>query len=207
MKKIKIGALSFQGGVSEHISATINAVRAIGRGECEVVAVKRKKELVELDALIIPGGESTVLSRLITRENCWDEIRSIPNIFGTCAGAILLAKKVFGQEDGGQDSLGIMNIEVDRNAYGSQTESFEEKIHVRLGADKTTPRILDAIFIRAPKIKKAGVTCEVLAKRANGEIVAVSERVGRNFYLATTFHPELSTTAFHEYFIKSVCVL
>ncbi|HIH23302.1 TPA: pyridoxal 5'-phosphate synthase glutaminase subunit PdxT [Candidatus Micrarchaeota archaeon] len=201
---MKIGVLSFQGSVSEHFSTTINAAQAIGLVDCEVVAVKKKKDLSGIDALIIPGGESTVLSRLITRENCWDEIRAIPNIFGTCAGAILLAKKISGQEESGQSSLELMDIEVDRNAYGSQTESFEETLSARFGKHQDSGfKTLNAVFIRAPKIKKIGTGCEVLATRANGEIVAVSERICSNFYLTTTFHPELSTTLFHEYFIKS----
>lgn len=194
---MKIGVLSFQGGVSEHISTMINSVQVVRPTNCSVIPVKRKNDLVAIDALLIPGGESTVISRLISRENCWGEIRAIPNIFGTCAGAIMLAKNVSGQEEGGQGSLGVMNIEVDRNAYGSQTESFEERLNTRFGST-------DAVFIRAPKIKKIGIGCEVLATRANGEIVAVSERIGSNFYLTTTFHPELSTTLFHEYFIKSI---
>jgi 5'-phosphate synthase pdxT subunit len=151
--------------------------------------------------LIIPGGESTTLGKLIERNQLWDEIRTVPNIFGTCAGAIMLAKKVVGQEEGGQKFLELMDIEADRNAYGSQVDSFEEEIAATLGKPDLK---INAIFIRAPKIKPLSEKCEVIATRTNGEPIAISERLGNHFYLATSFHPELSTSKLHEYFLKEI---
>lgn len=194
---MKIGILSFQGGVIEHVRATKEAAKALGMtdSDCEVIEVKRAGDFASLSGLIIPGGESTTLGKLIERNNLWDEIRKVPNIFGTCAGAIMLAKKVIGQEEGGQKFLELMDIEADRNAYGSQIDSFEEEVGGSFGK-------LNAIFIRAPKIKQLSDRCEVIAKRANGEPIAISERTNASFYLATSFHPELSTSKLHEYFLK-----
>lgn len=196
MSTLKIGVLSFQGGVIEHILATKKAAEAL-HIQCEVLEVKRKGEFSSLDGLILPGGESTTIGKLITQYNLWEELRSVQNIFGTCAGAIMLAKKVVGQEQGGQKFLELMDIEADRNAYGSQIDSFEEEVETNLGK-------INAVFIRAPKIRSMGASCEVLAKRKNGEVISISESKNNSFYLATSFHPELSTTLFHEYFIRKI---
>jgi 5'-phosphate synthase pdxT subunit len=107
----------------------------------------------------------------------------------------MLAKRVR-NEEAGQLTLGLMDIEADRNAYGRQAESFEEKLETRLGT-------LDAIFIRAPRIKETGKEVSVLASR-DGEIVACEQRAARHYYLATCFHPELSTTLFHEHFLRNM---
>lgn len=193
---MKIGVLSFQGGVIEHVLATKNAAKALGV-QCGVLEVKTTDSFSSLDGLILPGGESTTIGKLIATNGLWDEIRSVPHIFGTCAGAIMLAKKVIGQEQGGQKFLELMDIEADRNAYGSQVDSFEEEIETKLGKIK-------AVFIRAPKISPISSSCEILAKRKNEETIAISEKVGNCFYLATSFHPELSTTLFHEFFLKKI---
>jgi 5'-phosphate synthase pdxT subunit len=197
---MKIGILSYQGGVAEHLKAAKRAAHAAG-ALCDIIEVKRHGDFAGLDGLIIPGGESTVMSKLISRNNLWDEIKSVKAIFGTCAGAILLAKKVKGQEEGGQHSLELMDIEADRNAYGSQKHSFEAELDTRFGR-------LKAVFIRAPKIRPLSERCEVLATLHTGEPVVIAERTqdGR-FYLAASFHPELSTTEFHEYFIRSMRAL
>ncbi len=196
MSNLKIGVLSFQGGVIEHVLATKNAAKALGV-DCNVVEVKKSGSFSPLDGLILPGGESTTISKLLTQNGLWDEIRSVPNIFGTCAGAIMLAKKVIGGEQGGQRFLELMDIEADRNAYGSQIDSFEEEIETALGR-------INAIFIRAPRLRSMSNSCEILAKRTNGEVVAISETFSNHFYLATSFHPELSTTIFHEVFLKKI---
>jgi 5'-phosphate synthase pdxT subunit len=193
---MKIGILSFQGGVIEHVLATKNAAKALGI-QCEVVEVKSSGSFSSLDGLILPGGESTTISKLITQYGLWEDIRSVPNIFGTCAGAIMLAKKVVSQEQGGQKFLELMNIEADRNAYGSQVDSFEEEVETTLGK-------INAVFIRAPKIRPVDPKCEILARRENMDVVAISETLPDNFYLATSFHPELSTTVFHELFIRKI---
>ena len=189
---MNIGVLAFQGGVIEHIKATKDAAKKLGL-KCDVVAVKYKKDFNELDGLILPGGESTTLWKLIEREGIVDKIKSVKAIFGTCAGAIMIAKKVKGLVDE-QKSLDLVDIETDRNAYGPQTESFETDIETALGK-------MHAVFIRAPKIN-VEKNVRVLGKH-NNEIVAAEQRTKDKFYLITSFHPELTTTLFHEYFLRT----
>lgn len=189
---MNIGVLAFQGGVIEHIKATKDAAKKLGL-KCDVVAVKYKNDFNELDGLIIPGGESTTLWKLIEREGIVDKIKSVKAIFGTCAGAIMIAKKVKGLVDE-QKSLDLVDIETDRNAYGPQTESFETDIETALGK-------MHAVFIRAPKIN-VEKNVRVLGK-LNNEIVAAEQRTKDKFYLITSFHPELTTTLFHEYFLRT----
>src|SRR3989338_1234324 len=189
---MNIGVLAFQGGVIEHIKATKDAAKKLGL-KCDVVAVKYKNDFNELDGLIIPGGESTTLWKLIEREGIVDKIKSVKAIFGTCAGAIMIAKKVKGLVDE-QKSLDLVDIETDRNAYGPQTESFETDIETSLGK-------MHAVFIRAPKIN-VEKNVRVLGK-LNNEIVAAEQRTKDKFYLITSFHPELTTTLFHEYFLRT----
>ena len=189
---MNIGVLAFQGGVIEHIKATKDAAKKLGL-KCDVVAVKYKNDFNELDRLIIPGGESTTLWKLIEREEIVDKIKSVKAIFGTCAGAIMIAKKVKGLVDE-QKSLDLVDIETDRNAYGPQTESFETDIETALGK-------MHAVFIRAPKIN-VEKNVRVLGK-LNNEIVAAEQRTKDKFYLITSFHPELTTTLFHEYFLRT----
>lgn len=188
---LKIGVLSFQGGVIEHINATKAAAAKLGM-KCDAKEVKYKKQLDGLDALIIPGGESTTLFKLCEREGIFEDIKKIKNIFGTCAGAIMISKLVkHGLPD--QKTLGLMNIETDRNAYGPQTESFETDIKSELGN-------FHAVFIRAPKITTISQSVKNLATN-NDDIVACEEKINGNYYLATSFHPELTTTKFHELFL------
>ncbi len=194
MKSKKIGVLSFHGDVIEHITATKLAAKNLHL-PIEIVSVRTKESLVGLDALIIPGGESTTLYKLCEREGMWEDMKKIRHIFGTCAGAIILAKNVFHKEKD-QKTLELMDIEVDRNAYGRQTESFEKDI-------KTTLGNIHAIFIRAPRIKKVGRSVTILAKDGK-EILACEEKKGSSYYLACSFHPELTTPKFHEYFLQRV---
>ncbi|VVC04000.1 Pyridoxal 5'-phosphate synthase subunit PdxT [Candidatus Bilamarchaeum dharawalense] len=189
---MKIGILALQGGVIEHIHAAREAARNLDIG-CEIIEVRTKKHLEGLDGLIIPGGESTVLQKLCQREGIFEEIKKVPAIFGTCAGAIFIAKKINNRESE-QKTLELMDIEVDRNGYGRQNESFEQDLDTTLGK-------IHAIFIRAPRIKSIGSGVKIIAKNKN-EIVACEEHVGKNFYLVTCFHPELSTSKFHEYFLN-----
>ena len=122
-------------------------------------------------------------------------MKQIKNIFGTCAGTIMLAKEVENKiED--QKTLALMDIKICRNAYGKQTESFEKEIKTRLGKIK-------AIFIRAPKIKAVGKEVKMLAEN-NGEIIACEQKKDNFYYLATCFHPEMSSTLFHKYFLKKI---
>ena len=190
----RIGVLAFHGDVAEHLLATRQAADRL-RLKLAVVEVRNKESVRNLDGLILPGGESTTLFKLCREEGLWSLMKKLPAIFGTCAGAITLAKTVLHKETG-QETLELMDITIDRNAYGRQTESFEKKIATQLGS-------MEAIFIRAPRIKSIGDQVKVLAKN-NGEIIACEQRSGGKFYLAACFHPELTTTKFHEYFLKKV---
>lgn len=183
MKLLNIGVLAFQGDVIEHIEAVLKSAKKI-RKNVKIFPVRTKKDLRNLNGLIIPGGESTTIQKLCEREQMLGEIKKIKNIFGTCAGTIILA------------NLKLLNIEVERNAYGRQTESFEKDIKSTLGN-------FNAIFIRAPKIKKITNGIDVLAKDEN-EILAVEQKDQGKYYLAACFHPELTTTIFHEYFLKHI---
>lgn len=201
MKHVTIGVLAFHGDVDEHIKATEKAaknLRSNPRGSklnIEVIPIRSQSELQNLDALIIPGGESTTLYKLCEREGMFEQMKKIKNIFGTCAGAIMLAK-IVDHKTPDQKTLELMDIRIDRNAYGKQTDSFEQKIDTKLGP-------VNAVFIRAPKIKKVGSNIKVLAKE-NKEILACEEKAKNCYYLATCFHPELTTTIFHEYFLKQI---
>lgn len=186
----KIGILDIQGSVEEHFLA----VKKIGAFP---VSVKKISDLKKIDGLIIPGGESTTVGKLLRKFKLGDEIikcakNGMP-IYGTCAGAILLAKEISGKEKA--DGLKLMDIVIERNAYGRQMDSFETKIDFAFGKNK---KKIPAIFIRAPKIKKIGKNAKILAKYKN-EIVAVRE----NNFLVTMFHPELTEDLnVHRYFIK-----
>lgn len=191
---LKIGILAFQGDVSEHLCATEKAAKEV-RIPCSISFVRTKTSLENLDGLIIPGGESTTLSKLCIREGMLNPMKKIPNLFGTCAGAVMLAKGI-NNEEKGQETLSLMNIQISRNAYGRQLDSFEAPLSTKLGN-------LNGIFIRAPRITRTGKGVETLASR-NGEAVACSERKKGSFYLAACFHPELSSTAFHRHFLEEI---
>ena len=194
MKSVNIGVLAFHGDVIEHIEALEQAKRKLNLA-IEIVSVRTKESLNNLDALIIPGGESTTLYKLCEREDMWEKMKQIKNIFGTCAGAIMLAKKVR-HKTSDQKTLELMDIEIDRNAYGRQIDSFDKNVDTKLGN-------IQAVFIRAPRIIKVGKNIKLLAKN-EGEIIACEQNTGSRYYLAACFHPELTSTIFHEYFIKKV---
>lgn len=192
--KKTIGVLAFHGDVIEHIETTKQAAKNLHL-DIEVIPVRTKDVISRLDALIIPGGESTTLHKLCEREGMWEKMKKIKNIFGTCAGTIMLAKMVY-HKTPDQKTLELMDIEIDRNAYGRQTESFDKDVKTSLGN-------IHAVFIRAPRIKRVGKDVKILAK-IKGETIACEQGIGSHYYLATCFHPELSSTLFHEYFIKKV---
>lgn len=192
----KIGILAFHGDVAEHIEVTRQAAKNLHL-DIKVIPVRTKDSLRGLDALIIPGGESTTLHKLCQRENMWEDMKQVKNIFGTCAGAIMLAK-VIHHKTPDQETLELMDIEIDRNAYGRQTDSFEKDVKTSLGR-------IRAVFIRAPRIKSVGKKVHVLA-RMDKEVVACEEKVNGNYYLATCFHPELSSLLFHKYFLQNISV-
>ena len=193
---MKIGVLALHGDVIEHVRATTEAAKKLTQA-VHIVEVRTKEDLHSLDALIIPGGESTTLSKLCEREDMLGEIKKIKHIFGTCAGAIMLAKKVR-RAIPGQKSLGLMDIEIDRNAYGRQMDSFEKDLQTKLGA-------IHAIFIRAPKIVRAGPGVTTLAKDSDN-ILACEQKIKGRYYMAACFNPELTSTKFHEHFLKKIAV-
>ncbi len=194
---LRIGVLAFHGDVIEHIRATREAAEK-ARMACQAVEVRTAGGLAGLSGLIIPGGESTSFYKLCMREGMFERMKGVPAIFGTCAGAIMLAKRIHNEEKG-QMTLGLMDIEVDRNAYGRQSESFEEDISTELGA-------MRAVFIRAPRIRSVGDSVAVLSRR-DGEPIACEQAAGGRYYLATCFHPEFTTTKFHEHFLQRAAAL
>jgi pyridoxal 5'-phosphate synthase pdxT subunit len=171
-----LGVLALQGDFAAHAAA----LRQAGAGVREV---RRPGELPGLAGLVIPGGESTTLLRLFGDEPWFDALRNFAKgggaLFGTCAGAILLAREVRGP---GQPSLGLLDAVVERNAYGRQVDSFEAPLDTSLEGGP-----LPAVFIRAPRLLELGPGVDVLARHA-GEPALV--RQGR--VLAATFHPELT---------------
>jgi 5'-phosphate synthase pdxT subunit len=184
---MKIGVLGLQGAVREH-------VRSIEASGAEAVVVKWPEELNELDGLIIPGGESTTMRKLIDKYNFMPSLKQFAAdgkpMFGTCAGLILLAKQVAGYEE---PHIGVMDVKVERNSFGRQRESFEADLDINGVADNFA-----AVFIRAPHIVEAGENVEVLAK-CNGRIVAARE----GQFLGCSFHPELTDDhRLTAYFVK-----
>jgi len=189
---VRIGVLALQGAFREHIMLLEAAEVAAG-------AIRLPEQLDDFDGLIIPGGESTTIAKLMETYGFYEPIRSRHEqgmaVWGTCAGAILMAREV---EDAlpGQETLGLMDIEVRRNAYGRQVDSFEADLHIKGVAEETFP----GVFIRAPWILTAGEDVEVLAEHDG---VVVAARQGRA--LATTFHPELTgDPAVHRYFVDQI---
>jgi len=188
---MKIGVLALQGAFTEHIAV-------LRRLEVETVPVRLPHQLVGLDGLIIPGGESTTITSLMLSYNLRTEIsRLIENglpVLGTCAGMILLARKV---SNDGIEPVAVMGITVQRNAFGRQRESFETELDIPVLGEKPFP----GIFIRAPLIEQVTGEVEVLSRLDNGTIVAA--RQGK--LLACAFHPELTDDLrFHQYFLSIV---
>lgn len=176
-----VGVLALQGDFREHIAV----LRRIG---VEPIEVRLPKHLAAVERLIIPGGESTTIGRLLSRYQLLEPIRARAGrnlaVWGTCAGAILLARDLLDQKQGGQPSIGVMNITVRRNAFGSQLDSFEAPLRFPALGEPAMP----GVFIRAPQIVRVGSGAEPLARLPHGGVVAAQQ--GR--LLATTFHPELT---------------
>jgi len=190
---VKIGVLALQGNVSEHIDAFLLALERMGCGpESEVFEVRSPGDLTGCDALAIPGGESTTISRLIDKNGLYEPIRTFPGgIFATCAGMVLMATRV---DDPRIHPLCLIDMTVDRNAFGRQRESFEADLPVE-GLENGP---FHSIFIRAPVVTTAGSGVRVLARIPQG-IVAVEQ--GRS--MALSFHPELGNdTRLHERFLN-----
>ena len=180
----RVGVLSLQGDFAAHGAA-------LERAGAAPVYVRERSQLGEIDGLILPGGESTTMLKLLRHENLFDELAEFGRrkpVFGTCAGAILMATDVTNPP---QESLGLMDIAVERNAYGRQLESRVVELDPAPEfAQRTAPGKLEAVFIRAPIIRRAGNGAQVLAEYA-GDPVLIEQ--GR--HLVATFHPELTTDA------------
>lgn len=189
---MKIGVLALQGDFAEHISM----LKQIGVDTAEV---RLPKHLDGLDGLIMPGGESTTIGKLAVAYDLMEPLKQFGKshaIWGTCAGAIFLSKDASSD----QPLLGLMNIKVQRNAFGRQVESFETDLKIdELIKATGTEHPYHAVFIRAPIIESVSGNVKVLAALEDGRIVAAQE----GHWLATSFHPELTSDArFHEFFIS-----
>ncbi|WP_289059841.1 pyridoxal 5'-phosphate synthase glutaminase subunit PdxT [uncultured Mesotoga sp.] len=186
---MKIGVLGIQGAIQEHLSI----LRKTG---VEPSWVKDRKELDSVEALVMPGGESTTMIKLLKRFEMWEALRNriedgMP-VLATCAGMILLSKKI--ENVVNQDSLGVLDISVKRNGYGRQINSFE----VDLQIDEIGPEPFRAVFIRAPKIESIGDEVRVLTSYDGSPVL-----VRQNNMLAASFHPELTgDLRIHRYFLK-----
>lgn len=190
---MNIGVLALQGDFREHI-------QMLGRIGVDAVEVRLPRDLASVDGLIIPGGESTTIGKLLVRFDLLEDVRARASsgfpIYGTCAGAIVLSKDVRGRAVD-QPVIGVMDTTIERNAFGRQVDSFE--------ADLVVPVLGEcpfrAIFIRAPIIQRVGPQVEVLARLQDGTIVAAQQ----GNLLVTAFHPELTDDGrFHRYFTQIV---
>ncbi|BFH74467.1 pyridoxal 5'-phosphate synthase glutaminase subunit PdxT [Sulfurisphaera javensis] len=198
---MRIGIIAYQGSFEEHALQTKRALDNL-KIQGEIVAVKKPKDLQDVDGIIIPGGESTTIGIVAQKLGLLDELKEKINsglpTLGTCAGAIMLAKDVSDAKVGkkSQPLIGLMDISVIRNYYGRQRESFEATVDLsEIGGGKAR-----VVFIRAPAIIKTWGDTKAITKLNDVITMAVE-----NNMIATTFHPELSsTTAVHEFFLKIV---
>ena len=186
---MRIGVLTLQGAVAEHI-------RMIEQAGAEAVSIKKQEQLESIDGIIIPGGESTTIGKLMNTYGFIEPLRQFSQaekpIFGTCAGLIIIAKEIADQEGA---HLSLMDMKVARNAFGRQRESFETDLAFKGIADD-----IKAVFIRAPLIEEVGAGVDVLAEY-EGNIVAARQ----GHLLAASFHPELTDDErLHSYFIDMV---
>ena len=201
MSNLNIGILSIQGDVAENGASMQAALEELGE-EGTIIKVKTPEQLSKLDALIIPGGESTMIGQLSLinglLKQLKEKIESGMPVFGICAGLILLSKNakdiVIGNTD--QPLLDLLDVKVERNSFGRQRDSFEAKISL----EPVNISSFNGVFIRAPSISEAGGGVEVLSK-FNEKIIAVKQ----GNILATAFHPELTTDlSLHKYFVKII---
>ena len=195
---MKIGVLALQGDVREHIQSL---------SDCGVDAfgVKTKADIEKISALVIPGGESTTISKLAKSFGLFDlikeKIKSGMPTYGSCAGMILLAEEIKDAIDG-QESFGGINMSVRRNAFGRQIDSFETDLKFK---GITEPKIR-AVFIRAPWVESVGSEVEVLSEITDSEGVIHPVAVRQANLLATSFHPELTgDNRVHRFFVENIC--
>ena len=188
---VSVGVLALQGDFAEHVSV----MQELGVNTLEV---RHAKEFDQIDALIIPGGESTTMARLLDLDEMRESLVRYANegmpVWGTCAGMIMLSTWV---SDGRPEPLGLMDIKVSRNAFGRQVDSFEAVLDIPvIGEEK-----FHAVFIRAPMVDHVEKTVTVLGRLDDSTIVAVKQ----NSLLATSFHPELTKDyRLHEYFLEFI---
>ena len=194
---LRIGVLALQGDFREHM----NTLRRLDEvGETEIVEVRLPAQLERLDGVIIPGGESTTISKLMQDYGLLAPIKAFAKagktVWGTCAGMIVIAKET--TDLAPWKPLGLVDISVSRNAYGRQVESFEEEVSIpALKGDQP----FHCIFIRAPSISKTGKKVKVLAQLPDGAPIAARQ----DQILVTAFHPELTQdTRFHSFFLRMV---
>lgn len=184
--EVRIGVLALQGDFAAHCEA----LRTAGAVPVEV---RTAEDLGDVDGLVLPGGESTTMLKLLDVEHLFEPLAEFGRekpIFGTCAGAILLAKEVVNPT---QRSLGLMDLTVERNAYGRQIDSRISKIDIE-------GHTAEAVFIRAPIIRRTGPDVSVLASYENAPVLA-----SQGLHMVATFHPELSTTnTVHARFVEAV---
>jgi pyridoxal 5'-phosphate synthase pdxT subunit len=193
----RIGVLALQGAFIEHV----HALRRLG---ADAVEIRRPPDLDGIDGLIIPGGESTTIGKLIDRFALRDPILDLARVapvWGTCAGMILVARDVEASTRArSQPLLGLMDITVRRNAFGSQLDSFE----TNLPMPEIRPEPFPAVFIRAPVITRTGPDVEVIGQLTDGTVVAARQAN----IVVTSFHPELSgDDAVHQWFINQVTAI
>lgn len=203
-----VGVLAMQGAYREHVAA----LRAVGAAACEV---RTAAELARVDGIVLPGGESTTMRKVLARSDLYDalaeRLRDGLPAFGTCAGLILLATA---PPDGAPDCYGVLDVEIERNGFGRQPYSFEAPVVLDAGVpepSRARAREVNGVFIRAPRIRRVGPTVEVIARLGvgkdgepaapAGEPVAVRQGV----LLGCTYHPELTgDTELHRLFV-SIC--
>jgi 5'-phosphate synthase pdxT subunit len=190
----KVGVLSLQGDFAAH-------GEALERAGAEPVFVREREQLNEIDGLIIPGGESTTMLKLLRYENLFDDLGEFGRrkpVFGTCAGAILMARDVTSPA---QESLGLVDIAIERNAYGRQIDSRVVDLDPAPDfQERTSPGKLEAVFIRAPIIRRIDEGVRVLAEY-DGDPVLIEQ----GQYLVATFHPELTRdTRVHSLFLSKL---
>jgi pyridoxal 5'-phosphate synthase pdxT subunit len=187
---MSIGILALQGDFARHEQSIRNA------GE-QAILVRTSEDLHKSDGLIIPGGESTTLTNLLNKHGLWDEIAAFAiekPVFGTCAGLIVLAAKV---NKNHLRTLGLIDIEVDRNAYGRQVDSFIDNVQIQLSGHMQT---VEGVFIRAPKIIHIGASVTPLGWHKQDVVMAESGNI-----LVAAFHPELTNSSIiHNYFLSKI---
>jgi pyridoxal 5'-phosphate synthase pdxT subunit len=192
---MKIGTLALQGAFIEH-------ALALRKLDVDTLEVKLPADLSGLDGLVIPGGESTTILKLMHIFKLSEPLKKMIGeglaVWGTCAGMICLSNNVTNSQQSVLTPLGVMDVKVRRNAFGRQVDSFESDLDVPVLGEKP----YHAVFIRAPLIESVGAGVEVLARLKDGTIVAARQKN----LLVTSFHPELTEdTRFHQYFLKMAC--